>query len=192
MTVRVEIVDYQPSWPADFALLARRLRESLDPPGVAIHHIGSTSVPGLAAKDIIDVQITVPSLDEPGSRSGVEAAGFVWTNYKADHSPPGLDLAPAELEKRTAGSAPGGRPANLHMRVAGRFNQRYALLFRDYLRAQGTAAAGYAEVKRNLARLFPNDTDSYYALKDPVCDVIIAGAEAWAETTGWQLPPSDG
>jgi GrpB-like predicted nucleotidyltransferase (UPF0157 family) len=191
MTIPIEVVGYQPNWPADFAVLARRLRGALDSPGVSIHHIGSTSVPGLVAKDIIDIQITVPSLDEPGFRSGVEAVGFVWAPYLADHSPPALDLAQAELEKRTAASAPGERPANLHMRVAGRFNQRYALLFRDFLRARRAAAAGYAEVKQNLARLFPDDVDSYYA-KDPVCDVIMAGAEVWAEATGWQPPPSDG
>lgn len=66
MTVRMEVVDYQPTWPAEFAALARRLRESLDSHEVEIHHIGSTSVAGLVAKDIIDVQVTVPSLDEPG------------------------------------------------------------------------------------------------------------------------------
>jgi len=191
MTVRMEIVDYQPTWPADFDALARRLRESLNSAEVEIHHIGSTSVPGLAAKDIIDVQVTVLSLDEPGLRTVVEAVGFVWTDYVADHPPPGLDLAPSELEKRTAASAPGERPANLHVRVAGRFNQRYALLFRDFLRARGVAAAGYAEVKRNLARFFADDVDSYYTLKDPVCDIIMAGAEVWAEATGWQVPPSD-
>ena len=158
MTVPIEVVGYQPNWPADFAVLARRLRGALDSAGVSIHHIGSTSVPGFTAKDIIDIQITVPSLDEPGC---VEAVGFVWAPCLADHSPPGLDLAQAELEKRTAASAPGWRPANLHMRVAGRFNQRYALLFRDFLRARGAAAAGHAEVKQNLARLFPDDIDSY-------------------------------
>lgn len=187
---RIEIVEYRPSWPTEFDSLAQRLRTSLDRDDV-IHHIGSTSVPGLAAKDVIDVQITVTSLDEPGISGGVEAAGFVWTEYVADHVPLGLDLAPSELEKRTAASAPGERPANLHVRVAGRFNQRYAVLFRDFLRAQAAAAAAYAEIKRNLARLHPGDVDVYYAVKDPVCDVIMTGAEAWAEATGWQVPPSD-
>lgn len=187
--IRLEIIDYQPLWPQEFDTLARRLRESLEPDEAAIHHIGSTSVPGLAAKDIIDIQVTVGSLDETGFRSGVEAAGFAWIEFAADHAPPGLDVEPVELEKRTAVST--SRPANLHLRVASRFNQRYALLFRDYLRAVPRAAAVYADVKRSLVLQSPDDLDAYYAVKDPVCEIIMAGAEGWAGATGWQLPPSD-
>ena len=64
-----------------------------------------------------------------------------------------------------------GRRVNLHVRVAGRANQRYPLLFRDYLRANAVAREAYAEVKRELARLHPADVDAYYAIKDPVCDI---------------------
>ena len=66
------------------------------------------------------------------------------------------------------------------MREVGRANQRYALLFRDHLRADARAAAAYERVKVALARLHPDDADAYYAVKDPVCDLVIHAAERWA------------
>ena len=90
-----------------------------------------------------------------------------------------------------AKAAQGDRNANIHIRVAGRFNQRYALLCRDYLRSSPAAARAYAEVKRNLAALFPEDAAAYYGVKDPVFDVIMAGAEAWSDSIGWKPGPSD-
>ena len=83
------------------------------------------------------------------------------------------------------------RSANLHIRARDRFNQRYPLLCRDYLRAHPDAAAAYAEIKRQLARRFADDADAYYDIKDPVFDVIMAGAREWAERTAWQEPASD-
>lgn len=184
----IEIVPYRPGWPGAFAALGARLREAVGPRVLAIHHIGSTSVPGLAAKDVLDVQLTVADL-------GVDLApalaplGFEPRPHLTDHRPPGLALAPAELEKRVFKLlAP---EANLHVRVAGRFNQRYALLFRDWLRATPMAADAYAEIKRQLARRFPTDLDAYYDIKDPVCDALMAGALGWADATGWAPGPSD-
>ena len=75
--------------------------------------------------------------------------------------------------------------------VAHAGNQRYALLCRDYLRSQPRAADAYGEIKAQLAGYFPNDADAYYAIKDPVFDVLMAGAEVWAATTHWREPPSD-
>lgn len=85
----------------------------------------------------------------------------------------------------------GARPINVHLREDGRFNQRYPLLFRDYLRAHPSAAAAYAEVKLQLARLHPDDFGAYYDTKDPVCDITMAGAYEWAETTDWEPGPPD-
>ena len=77
------------------------------------------------------------------------------------------------------------------MRVAGRANQRYAVLFRDYLRTNPATAVAYAHVKLALATYHADDVEAYYAIKDPVCDVIMGGAEHWAATTGWVPGPSD-
>jgi GrpB-like predicted nucleotidyltransferase (UPF0157 family) len=76
------------------------------------------------------------------------------------------------------------RRVNLHIRVAGRANQRYALLFRDYLRSHPETAQAYGEFKRQAAVL-RLETGDYSDLKDPVCDLIYLPAEEWAARTGW-------
>ena len=74
---------------------------------------------------------------------------------------------------------------NVHVRELGRLNQRYASLFRDYLRADRAAADSYGELKGALAVAARGDWDMYYAVKDPACDLIIVGAEEWALRTAW-------
>jgi len=80
---------------------------------------------------------------------------------------------------------------NLHLRVNGRPNQRYPLLFHDYLRAHDEAATSYATLKRRLAEL-SLETGVYADIKDPVTDLIMVAAEEWAARAGWQPGPSDG
>jgi len=77
------------------------------------------------------------------------------------------------------------------MRQVGRANQRYALLFRDYLRADPDVTRSYAMIKEGLARLHPEDFDGYYEVKDPVCDIIIAAAERWAGETNYTPGSTD-
>ena len=101
-----------------------------------------------------------------------------------------MSLPPAELAKLLFG-ATGPVAANVHIRVQGRFNQRYPLLCRDYLRAHPLAAAAYGTIKQNLAARFPHDAEAYYDIKDPVFDLIMAAAEDWARATGWSEPPQD-
>lgn len=80
---------------------------------------------------------------------------------------------------------------NLHIREQGRLNQRYPLLCRDYLRSHPLAAKAYEEIKKQLAHHFPNNAEAYYDIKDPVFDIIMAGAEDWATSTSWELPGPD-
>ena len=186
----IVIVDYRQEWQEEFEAIARSLREALGELALRIDHIGSTSVLGLAAKDIIDVQVTVsdftPELDDAFQR-----AGYARLEYTRDHRPPAVAGPDRDWEKRMYRPAPAGRPMNLHVRRAGSANGRYALLFRDYLRAHPAAAAAYAEVKRCLARYHPEDMLAYVDIKDPVCDIIMAAAEEWAAATTWQPGPSD-
>ena len=70
-------------------------------------------------------------------------------------------------------------------------NQRYPLLFRDYLRATPAASENYRQIKVALARLHPNDVEAYYDVKDPVCDLIIEAAERWARETGYVVGATD-
>ncbi len=79
----------------------------------------------------------------------------------------------------------------MHVREHGRPNQRYALLFRDYLRADPVAASAYGELKRALAAATGADRDAYYEVKVPACDLIVAAAEHWAARIRWTPAPSD-
>jgi GrpB-like predicted nucleotidyltransferase (UPF0157 family) len=105
--------------------------------------------------------------------------------------PAGEDPDPVHWTKLYFRAPDGQRPTHLHVRQEGRANQRYPILFRDYLRAHPGAAETYAIIKRELLRLNPDDVDAYYAVKDPVCDLIMDAARLWSATTGWEPGPSD-
>ena len=179
----IEIVAPDPTWPDQFAEIERDLEAVVGSIALRIDHIGSTSVPGLAAKDIIDVQVTVAVL---GSAiiDAMAGAGFVHrSDIDADRLT-GCDR-PDELRKLYFNERPGDRRANIHVRMAGCLNQRYALLFRDHLCTNEALCDGYAELKRVLAREYPDDPGKYYDIKDPVMDIIYRSAECWAATVGW-------
>jgi len=184
----ISIVPYIPEWPAEYSRLAAALREGLGDLALRVDHIGSTSVPGLASKDLIDIQVTVRALT-PELEAALAKLGYTRrTDITADHRPP-LACGPEEDWKKWYFlPSPEQRPTHLHVRIQGRPNQRYALLFRDYLRARPAAAQAYALVKQALARLHPDDKKAYYAVKDPACDLIIAAAEEWAAAVHWQPP----
>lgn len=190
--IMIVIAPYHDEWPLEFAAIAASLREGLGEQALRIDHIGSTAVPGLSAKDILDVQLTVAVLDEALVAAltglGYEPRGNVIT----DHRPPGADGPPEDWQKRLFRAPPGQRPTNLHVRLAGRPNQRYPLLFRDYLRAHPTAVEAYATLKRRLALMAGGDLNAYTDAKDPACDLIVIAAESWAQSTGWVPGPSDG
>jgi GrpB-like predicted nucleotidyltransferase (UPF0157 family) len=188
----VEIVPYDPGWPAEFRPIGARLREAAGELALRIDHVGSTAVPGLAAKDVIDVQITASAL-EPGGplETALAARGFQRrADIDRDHDPPGVTWTPGDWEKWLLEGPADLRPANVHVRVDGRPNQRYALLFRDYLLENPITAAAYAELKRRLAAIAPTRAD-YADAKDPACDLIMGAAEEWADLTGWRPGPSD-
>jgi len=182
---RVTIVEPKASWPAEFATISTSIREALGPLALRVDHIGSTAVPGLPAKDVIDVQVTVAALDRERLARVLVRAGFVVQAIGNDHRPPGA-TGPDDDWRKLFFHAGSGRPVNLHIRVAGRPNQRYALLFRDYLRAHPESAAAYAALKRALAAL-GIDRGVYADVKDPACDLIYIAAEDWAAQAGWSV-----
>jgi GrpB-like predicted nucleotidyltransferase (UPF0157 family) len=182
---RVVIVEPKASWPAEFGTIATSVRDAVGPLARRIDHIGSTAVPGLPAKDVIDVQLTVGALDRERLAPPLVRAGFVEQSIGTDHRPPGA-TGPDDDWRKLFFQAGSGRPVNLHVRVAGRPNQRYALLFRDYLRAHPESAAAYATLKRALAAL-GIDRGAYADVKDAACDLIFIAAEDWAAQTGWAV-----
>ena len=99
-----------------------------------------------------------------------------------DHVPPGADPDPDHWRKRYFDTEDGR--VHVHIRRSGRSNQRYPLLFRDYLRAHPHAAEAYGQLKRRLAAIC-DDTGTYADAKDPVCDIIMQSAEEWAARTNW-------
>ncbi|MET9311265.1 GrpB family protein [Kribbella sp. NPDC003505] len=182
-----EIVIVQPdeTWPAQYEKTAHAIRGQLGELVQRIDHIGSTSVPGLPAKDILDIQVTVatePELDDVAER--MVAADWELRPPRRDHPVPGLPADDIQWVKRMLVEPMYRRRVNLHIRVAGRANQRYALLFRDYLRNHPDTAHAYAVFKQHAAALRLEIGD-YADLKDPVCDLIYLPAEEWAARTGW-------
>lgn len=175
----IAICDYQPAWPQEFALLAVALQETLGPLALHIDHIGSTAVPGLGAKDVIDVQITVQSLTEEVWQRLNDAGYRPFPGIRRDHTPQGADLDPALWAKFFFNERPGERRANIHVRVLGNPNQQYPLLFRNYLRAHPRSASSIEMIKRELARRHGDDMDAYYAIKDPIYDLIWEAAQEW-------------
>lgn len=188
--MRIEIVEYDATWPQQFAAAAAPVRAILGDAALAVHHIGSTSVPGLPAKDVIDIQVSVAELGDAVVEP-MTAAGYEFHDFLADHQPAGASHPPSELAKNTFSQPEGSRRVNIHVRVEGAFNQRYAVLFRDYLRAHAQPRDSYGQIKKTLADWFPEDRGRYYDIKDPAIDMMMAGAFIWAEATGWEVPPSD-
>lgn len=182
----IEIVPYKPEWSLEFERIAAAVRDALGNLALRVDHIGSTSVPGLDAKDIIDVQVSVSRFDERLDEAFRSIGYTLRADITSDHLPPGAVEGDAEWEKRYYAPPPGQRPTHMHVRILGRANQRYPLLFRDYLRTHLAVARSYAAFKRCLASYHAEDRLTYTLIKDPVCDVIIAAAEEWAQANQWR------
>ena len=186
----IEIVAYKNSWPLEFRALAFTLRQGLDQFALRIDHIGSTAVPGLAAKDVIDIQISVAAFN-PELLSALSTLGYSHLeDFRSDHRPAHAGGAEIEWQKWFFNPPSGQRRTNTHVRIQGRANQRYAILFRDYLRAHPATARSYGELKRRLAQNLP-DLRMYAEIKDPAVDLIYLAAEEWATSISWKPGPSD-
>jgi GrpB-like predicted nucleotidyltransferase (UPF0157 family) len=184
------ILPYQPTWASEFLALAKIIRDSLGDLAQRIDHIGSTAVPGLAAKDIIDILVTVAQL-APAVEAAFNTVGFQRnTDIDHDHQPPGERLPAGSWSKWLFKPPADLRPVNVHVRLSGHPNQRYALLFRDYFRSHPATAQSYAELKLRLAQNLA-DPQTYPDMKDPAVDLIFFAAEDWVASTGWQPGPPD-
>lgn len=180
------LVDPDPEWAAQAQRLIARLRVAAGAAAVRIDHIGSTAVPGLPAKDLIDLQITVPDLAAAdGIRDALAAAGFPAIPQHTHDAPrPAAGADPGRWEKRVHGSADPGRPAYVHLRAAGGPGQEFALAVRDWLRAEPDARAEYAEVKRKAAAATAGldreeAVDAYQAVEEPWFDAVYQRVLAW-------------
>ena len=182
-----------PTWQAQAARLAVRLEAAAPADVLGVDHIGSTAVPGLDAKNIIDLQLAVADLATADRIAPLlAAAGFpLWRGVLADNPKPSHP-DPADWAKRLHGNADPGRPVNLHVRPAGSPGWRFALCFRDWLRDDAVARNDYLAEKRRVAALHSVDksTARYAADKEAwFTEHAAVRMEEWVQRTGWQ-PPS--
>jgi GrpB-like predicted nucleotidyltransferase (UPF0157 family) len=181
------VVTYRRDWLERAADLISSLDQHLAGLVDRIEHIGSTSIPGMAAKDVLDLQVSVRSLEvaDDAFREPLGALGFQPSVYRQDHVPAGRADDPDEWTKRLwTRRAHLEGDVNLHVRRTGSPNERLALLFRDWFRAHPGAVPAYANFKIALAHATP-DIDVYTDVKDPVVDLVIVIAETWAVSVDW-------
>jgi GrpB-like predicted nucleotidyltransferase (UPF0157 family) len=179
---RAVICEADPAWPVQANRLITRLSAAIGDHALRIDHIGSTSVSGLSAKDLIDIQVVVSDLDS-AARVGeaarvagfVRVAGPLWC----------ADRHGARHSEEVVVDADPGRPANVNIRPVTAPIWRETLLFRDWLRADAVARSEYLALKRDLAARPGADVNQYGADKIPWIAAAAGRAEHWAEETGW-------
>lgn len=180
MLEKVVITPYNLAWPKLFMELGMDLRAELGNAAMRIDHIGSTAIPGLDAKPIIDIQISVISfepLDE--YRLPLEKLGYVFRNENLDRS------------KRYFRESPGQRRIHIHVRRWGGWAEQLALLFRDYMRVHPAHAKLYAELKYALAEKYGQDRGGYTDAKSSFIWKIMRKADTWSQEFGWEAGRSD-
>ncbi len=179
--ISVHLAPYDPAWSDQFAELAAPLRQALGDRALRIDHIGSTAVPGIAAKPIVDVQVAVDDFEPfPPLRAAIESVGY---RFWPDND---------DLRKRYFTlDRDGGRVSNLHCRRWGEFSAQAALLLRDHLRAVPAARQRYEATKRELAtRAWPT-VDHYADAKGDTIWALLREADEWGWALGWHPGPSD-
>jgi len=178
------LVEYQPTWAAAYRRIEARLLRVLDDRAVRIDHIGSTSVPGLLGKDVIDVQVILSEAsDLLDVAEPLADNGFPLSSDTAD-TPFPADDDPARWRKRLHGGTDPGQICHIHLRPAASPAARLSLLFRDWLRTDAAVRKRYADAKRRLAAEAPN-ASAYAAAKEPIVSEMLPAAEHWAATSGW-------
>ena len=165
----VQIVDYDPEWPRLFEREAERIRSALGDKVLSLEHVGSTSVPGLAAKPKIDIQLVVAdSADEPAYVPALEAAGYV------------LQIREPDWYEHRMFKGP-DTDVNLHVYTSGCPEIDRVLLFRDWLRSHTSDRQLYERTKRELARVNWKYMQNYADAKTAVVKEILARAQGNAE-----------
>jgi GrpB-like predicted nucleotidyltransferase (UPF0157 family) len=161
----VIVVDYDPRWPDVFRLLRAAVAEVLGDLAVTVEHVGSTAVPGLAAKPIIDIDVEVPSVaDIPRAIERLAILGYV---HRGDLGIPG----------REAFTAPAEKPMH-HLYVCALGNEELLRhrLFRDYLLTHPDDARAYGELKKAAAARFGEDRAGYNEAKTQFVEAVLARA----------------
>ncbi|MBA4021382.1 MAG: hypothetical protein C0482_03395 [Gordonia sp.] len=172
----IVLVAYDPEWPADFAREQRRIETALGGAAIRIDHIGSTAIPGLSAKPIIDINLTVRDPDDEAAYlPALESAGYLLRVRERGHRmvrTPELDV-------------------HVHVCAPDSDWQRRHLLFRDWLRHNDDDREAYGALKKTLAAQEWSDMNEYAAAKGPLIGEITIRAEQWARRSGWTVRAQD-
>lgn len=181
MSRRIVVVEHDPAWRLAFEAEGKRIHRALGELVADLHHIGSTAIPGIFAKPIIDFLMVVTDIDELDERSSaMEGLGY---EAKGEFGIPGRRY----FRKNDAF---GKRTHHVHAFEVGSPEIERHLAFRDYMIAHPEAAQMYSELKRRLAREYPDDIQGYMDGKDPFIKEHQARAIAWrlSQKTDWPQP----
>lgn len=172
---RIAVVPYDPCWPLDFERAAGEVITALAPNLLAIHHIGSTSIPGIHAKPVIDILAVVADLRAVDERA--DAMRVLGYQVMGE-----FGIAGRRYFRRDDLS--GRRTHQIHAFAEGSPHVRRHVAFRDYLRTHPEAARQYGELKRRLAEAHPHNMDAYIDGKDRFIKEIEARAIEWSAASG--------
>lgn len=174
------IAKYNSEWKTSFLTLAMKLRNVLGEAADRIDHVGSTSIEGMDAKPIVDIQISVTDFDnESLYREQIESLGFKLRGENPDKT------------KKYFREIPGNRRIHIHVRRTGSVSEQMTLLFRDYLRTHPFDCIKYAEEKHRLMKLHSKERSKYVEGKGPIVWEIMQKAHAWSMEVGWKPGESD-
>ena len=177
MTRTIEIVDYDPAWPEAFAGISRAVAAALGPLALRIEHVGSTAVPGLSAKPIIDLDVVIES--PRVLPLVVEALGTLGYTHEGDGGISGREAFGREgATVATDGSGRAWPAHHLYVCPSDSEELRRHLRFRDHLRSHPGAAARYEALKRDLAHRHADDVDAYVEGKSAFVERILA-VDGW-------------
>jgi GrpB-like predicted nucleotidyltransferase (UPF0157 family) len=179
MSRSYSVAPHNPEWAQAFQREAERLRAILGPEVVVIQHFGSTAIPGIHAKPIIDVLVEVHDINRIDTYDPI----MVEHGYQ-----PRGEFGLARRRFFTKDAA-GLRTHNVHIFQVG--EARYELVLRDYLLAHPDDAQAYGRVKQDLYRQFPNDLDAYIAGKDAFVKALTLKAVAWKASQADRVERAD-
>jgi GrpB-like predicted nucleotidyltransferase (UPF0157 family) len=167
---KVEVIPHNPNWRKEFEVESKRIADALGNNIVAIHHIGSTAIPGIYAKPIIDLLVEIENLVKVDEQnSSMESLGY---EVMGEFGIPGRRYFRKDNQK-------GDRTHHIHtFKVASEQVERH-LAFRDYMIAHPEDAQKYSELKRRLAREYPTTIDGYIDGKDGFIKEMDKKAEEW-------------
>lgn len=172
LTNPITIVDYDPRWPRWFEEEKQRLLAALAPRVICIEHIGSTAVPGLAAKPILDISAALADREEiEPYKEALQALGYSE-----------LPINPIAQRRLFCKGAYNEGSHHLHVTTYGTSIWADPLLFRDYLRAHPARATIYMQVKRQAAAQHQRDLNGYHDQKSELISVLMEEARSWQAT----------